>query len=483
MACLLMSIIINTLILFIIIIILLIPATNSAYLRDISLAASFVLFIVSLCLLYIPMSAIYVDTGMINIINFPYFAINFSYMLDNISVFYIILSTFLGVITVMLTRNLDYRLKENFILLFIIQFLLFNCFITQEIILFYLFFEALLIPVFAIIGVWGSQRDKIFAANQFFIYTLFGSFMMLTGIVSVLIISGTTNILILKGYTFDSWVENLLFVLFFFSFCIKVPMFPFHLWLPKAHVEAPTAGSVLLAGILLKLGSYGFIRFLLFLFPTSSFYFLPIILSIAVISIILSSFTVIRQIDLKRIIAYSSIAHMNFLVCAIFVKDLLALTGSLLLQIAHGLSSSALFLTIGFLYDRYKSRNIYYYRGLVTIMPFFCFFFFVFSLANLGFPGTVNFVAEILIFLGLVATLPSIAMLTLSGIFLSAIYSFILLTRLSFGPGSIYIRAFYDLTRRETYILLPLLVLIILLGLFPVFLIEYWTFILTTWYL
>jgi NADH-quinone oxidoreductase subunit M len=174
---------------------------------------------------------------------------------------------------------------------------------------------------------------------------------------------------------------------------------------------------------------------------------------------------------------------MNFLVAAIFVKDLLALTGSLLLQIAHGLSSSALFLAIGFIYDRYKSRNIYYYRGLVTIMPFFCFFFFVFSLANLGFPSTVNFVSEILIFLGLFATVPSIAMLTLIGIFLSAIYSFTLLTRMAFGHGSIYIRKFYDLTRRETYILLPLLILIILLGLFPGYLLEYWTFILTTWFL
>ena len=174
---------------------------------------------------------------------------------------------------------------------------------------------------------------------------------------------------------------------------------------------------------------------------------------------------------------------MNFLVCAIFVKDLLALTGSLLLQIAHGLSSSALFLAIGFIYDRYKSRNIYYYRGLVTIMPIFSFFFFVFSLANLGFPSTVNFVSEILIFLGVFNTVPSIAILTLFGIFLSAIYSFTLLTRIAFGPASPYIKAYYDLTRRETYILLPLLFLIIFLGLFPVYLIEFWTFTLTTWFL
>lgn len=259
-------------------------------------------------------------------------------------------------------------------------------------------------------------------------------------------------------------------------------MIPCHLWLPKAHVEAPTTGSVLLAGILLKLGSYGFIRFSLFLFPNASFYFLPLILSVAVISIILASFTVLRQTDLKRIIAYSSIAHMNFLVGAIFVKDLVALTGSLLLQIAHGLSSSALFLVIGMLYDRYKSRNIFYYRGLVTIMPLFCFFFFIFSLANLGFPSTVNFISEMLIFLGLFQTVPSIAILTLVGIFLSAAYSFVLLTRIAFGPASSHLTTYYDLTRREFYILLPFAFLIIFLGIVPNYLISYWTYGLVAWF-
>jgi proton-translocating NADH-quinone oxidoreductase chain M len=479
-----MILLINSLVLIIIIILFVLPANKKVYLSNFALASAFTLFIASLLFLSIPMaSSIYVATGSFNLATFPSFVINYSYMLDNISVFYILLSTLLGCITVLLTRNINYRLKENYILLFVIQFLLFNCFITQEILLFYLFFEALLIPVYAIIGIWGSQRDKIFAANQFFLYTLFGSFIMLTGIVFVIITNGTTNIIILKGYTFDSSIENILFILFFFSFCIKVPMMPFHLWLPKAHVEAPTAGSVLLAGILLKLGSYGFLRFLLFLFPTASFYFLPLILSVAVASIVLASFTVLRQIDLKRIIAYSSVAHMNFLVCAIFVKDLLALTGSLLLQIAHGISSSALFLIIGFMYDRYKSRNIYYYRGLVSVMPSFCFFLFIFSLANLGFPSTINFVSEILIFLGLFQTVPSIAIITLIGIFLSATYSFTLLTRIAFGPSSPFVRHFYDLTRREFYILFPLLFLIFFLGLFPTYLTSFWSFTLVTWFL
>jgi len=319
--------------------------------------------------------SIFTITGSYVLLSFPSFVINYSYMVDNISVIYIILSTLLGIIVVLITRTIEYRLKEKYILLFTILLLLVNCFSTLEILFFYIFFEALLIPVFALIGIWGSQQEKIFAANQFFLYTLFGSFFMLTGIIFVMIITGTTNILILKSYVFESHIEKIIFLFFMLSFLVKVPSIPLHLWLPKAHVEAPTTGSVLLAGILLKLGSYGFLRFLVFLFPSSSFYFLPLILSIAVISIVLASFTVLRQNDLKRIIAYSSIAHMNFLLGAIFVKDLVAYTGSLLLQIAHGLSSSALFLAIGMLYDRYKSRNIYYYRGLVVVMPFFLLFF------------------------------------------------------------------------------------------------------------
>jgi NADH-quinone oxidoreductase subunit M len=478
-----MILLLNSLIVFFIIILLVIPAEKSLYLHNISLLGAFIVFIASLVLLYIPMSlSIFTITGSFVLLSFPSFVINYSYMLDNISVIYIILSTLLGIIVVLVTRSIEYRLKEKYILLFLILLLLINCFTTLEILFFYIFFEALLIPVFALIGIWGSQQEKIFAANQFFLYTLFGSFFMLTGIVFLMIITGTTNILILKSYIFEAHIEKIIFIFFMLSFLVKVPSIPLHLWLPKAHVEAPTTGSVLLAGILLKLGSYGFLRFLVFLFPTSSFYFLPLILSIAIISIALASFTVLRQNDLKRIIAYSSIAHMNFLLAAIFVKDLVAYTGSLLLQIAHGLSSSALFLAIGMLYDRYKSRNVYYYRGLVIIMPFFCFFFFVFSLANLGFPGTINFVAEMMIFFGVFNTTPSIAILTLLGIFLSAVYSFVLLTRLAFGPSSNYINAYYDLTRREFYILAPLAFLIFLFGLVPNLLTSYWTFSLMAWF-
>jgi proton-translocating NADH-quinone oxidoreductase chain M len=477
-----MILFLNVLIILTIILLLVIPAYKISYLKEISLLAAGIIFIASLVLLKTPLvNGIASDSGSFIIASFPSFTLSYSYMIDNLSIIFIILTTFLTIIVVMTSRNIKYRLKEKYLLLFLTEFLLLNTFLTTEILLFYVFFEVILIPIFLIIGIWGSQKNKIFAANQFFLYTIFGSFFMLTGIILLYLFIGSTNIFIIKGFLLHPVLEKILFLLFFISFMVKIPSIPLHLWLPQAHVEAPTTGSILLAGILLKLGSYGFIRFLLFLFPNASFYFLPLILSLALISIIFSSITVLRQIDLKRIVAYSSIAHMNFLVSAIFVKNLLALTGSLLLQIAHGLSSSALFFLVGILYDRYKSRNIFYYGGLSAILPFLCFFFFIFSLANLGFPLTVNFVSELLIFLGLFKTVPSIAILSLSGIFLSAVYSFTVVTRIAFGPASIFIRYYYDLTRREFYIITPLAILVLFLGIFPTYLTSYWTFYLITW--
>lgn len=445
-----MILILNILIISTIIVLLFIPSNKLTYLRDLSLCFSTVIFIASLVFLKIPLStAVYFETNTLSILSFPSFIFSYSYVVDNLSIIFIILTSMLTIVVIMTTRNIKYRLKDKFILLFIIELLLINCFSVAEILSFYVFFETILIPVFLIIGVWGSQKNKIFAANQFFLYTVFGSFFMLIGIILLYILVGSSNIYVLKSIEFNLNIEKLLFILMFMSMVIKIPMAPFHLWLPKAHVEAPTTGSILLAGILLKLGSYGFLRFLLFLFPRASFYFLPLVVALALLSIIFSSAAVLRQIDLKRIIAYSSIAHMNYLVIALFVKNLLAITGSLLLQIAHGLSSSALFFIIGILYDRYKSRNIFYYRGLVAILPFFCFFLFVFSLSNLGFPSTINFVSEMLVFWGLFKVIPSAAILTLSGMLLSAISSFIIATRIIFGPTFNHVRYYYDITREN----------------------------------
>lgn len=367
----------------------------------------------------------------------------------------------------MVTRHIEYRIKEKYILLFLIEWLLINCFAMVELIWFYVFFEALLIPVFVTIGIWGSKREKISASYNFFLYSLVGSLMLLTVIIIFFLLIGTTNIFIIKSFIFHPFLESLLFIFLFLSFSFKIPMIPFHLWLPKAHVEAPTTGSVLLAGIVLKLGSYALLRFTIFLFPVATLYFKPLIIAIATVSIIFSSFSVLRQIDLKKLIAYSSIAHMNYLVCGLFLKNVYALTGSLLLQLSHGLSSSGLFIMIGFLYDRFKSRNVYYLRSLSVIMPFYMCAFLLFSLANCGFPLTINFMAELLIFIGLFSELPSIALIILISIFLSTIYSFILFTRLdgAFQVGCpVFTKRFYDLTRREFYTVLPIISLIIFLD-------------------
>ncbi|RYE12312.1 MAG: NADH-quinone oxidoreductase subunit M, partial [Rickettsiales bacterium] len=294
---------------------------------------------------------------------------------------------------------------------------------------------------------------------------------------------GSGNIFFLKSIKLDFRIESLLFILFLISFSVKIPMFPFHLWLPKAHVEAPTTGSVLLAGILLKLGSYAFIRFSLFLFPNASLYFAPLVMSLALISIIFSSFSTVRQIDLKRIIAYSSIAHMNFLVGGLFSNNLQGISGSLLLQIAHGLSSSALFICIGVLYERYHTRNLYYYRGISSVMPIFSVMFFIFNLANLGFPGTLNFVSEFLLIVGIFNYSIIFGLLSLIGVFYSVIYSMVLISRVLFGQFSKDILYFSDLSRREFLILLKLLTLTIGLGFCPNLLLNCWEFYIDTWFL
>jgi len=400
-----------------------------------------------------------------------------------ISLFFVLLTTFLFLIVIMTSFSYNYRLKEKFILLFFLELLLCNSFLAIDLLVFYLLFESVLIPMFLLIGIWGSQKNKIFAAYQLFLYTLAGSFFFLVGIIIIYTLYGSGNIFFLKSIKFDFKLESLLFLLFLISFSVKIPMFPFHLWLPKAHVEAPTTGSVLLAGVLLKLGSYAFLRFSLFLFPNASLYFAPLVMSLAMLSIIFSSFSTVRQIDLKRIIAYSSIAHMNFLVGGLFSNNLQGISGSLLLQIAHGLSSSALFICIGVLYERYHTRNLYYYRGISSVMPLFSIMFFIFNLANLGFPGTLNFVSEFLLIVGIFNYSIIFGLLSLIGVFYSVIYSMVLISRVLFGQFSKDIFYFSDLTRREFLILFKLLFLTIFFGFFPNFLLNCWEFYINTWFL
>jgi NADH-ubiquinone oxidoreductase chain 4 len=324
--------------------------------------------------------------------------------------------------------------------------------------------------MFLIIGVWGAREQKITAAYYFFFYTLVGSILMLISILYIYKITGTTDYLTILQYKFDPFAQNLIFLAFFSSFAVKIPKFPFHIWLPLAHVEAPLAGSILLAGVLTKLGSYGFIRYSLPLLPDACIYFTPLIFTLSILGVIYASLTTLRQIDLKRIIAYSSVSHMAVVMLGIFSINLIGIEGSIFLQIAHGLVSSALFIIVTILYDRHHPRIIKYYRGVTITMPIFSFIFLFFSLANIGLPLSCNFIGEFLSFLGVYNVSPIVTILSASGMILSACYALFLYNRISFGALSLYITDTLenrDVTRREFYILFPLMVLTLLLGIYP----------------
>lgn len=322
--------------------------------------------------------------------------------------------------------------------------------------------------MFLIIGIWGSRERKVRASYLFFLYTLIGSLLMLISIISIFINKGTTNYLILLNTSFDPFLQKIYWLTFFASFAVKVPMMPFHIWLPEAHVEAPTAGSVILAGILLKLGSYGFLRFSLSLFPLATIYFTPLIYSMSIIAIIYSSLTAIRQTDIKRIIAYASVAHMNLILLGTFSLNIQGIEGSILQMLSHGLVSSALFLCIGILYDRYHTRLITYYGGLVHQMPIFSILFLIYILANIALPGTSSFVGELLILMGIFQHNSTIAFLGGVGIILGGVYSLLLYNRIIFGNlQNTFLKTFHDISFREFISHTPLILGTILMGVYP----------------
>jgi proton-translocating NADH-quinone oxidoreductase chain M len=322
--------------------------------------------------------------------------------------------------------------------------------------------------MFLIIGVWGSRERKILASYYFFLYTLLGSVLMLLSILYIYYQVGTTDYEVLLTFSFSEAEQKILWITFFISFAAKVPMVPVHLWLPEAHVEAPTAGSVILAGVLLKLGTYGFIRFTIPLLPQASFYFTPLVYTISVIGIIYTSFTAIRQSDFKRIIAYTSIAHMNLVMLGIFSFNVIGLEGALFQSLSHGFVASALFLIIGVVYERYHTRLVKYYGGLAVVMPLYITIFLFFTLANISFPGTSSFAGEFLILVGSFKANTSVTFLGATGVIIGGCYSLWLFNRIAYGNlKTQYTKKFIDINKREFLAFLPLIIGTLITGILP----------------
>nr|BBQ05339.1 NADH dehydrogenase subunit 4 [Hemiarma marina] len=388
---------------------------------------------------------------------------------DGISLFFVILTTFLIPVCLLASWNaIQERVKEYTLCFLAMGSCTVAVFLVLDVLWFYVFFESVLIPMFLVIGLWGSRARKIRAGYQFFLYTFFGSVFMLLALLTMAWEAGTTDWQVLQEVQWSASQGRWLWLAFFLSFAIKIPMVPFHTWLPEAHVEAPTAGSVMLAGIMLKLGTYGMIRFLLPLFPEASAYFTPFVFTLSVIAIVYTSLTTLRQVDLKKIIAYSSVAHMGFVTLGLFTFNATGVEGSLLIMLSHGWVSSALFLCVGVLYDRYHTRLVKYYQGIGQGMPLFAVIFVFFSMANLGFPGTSSFVGEFLSLAGAFVANPTVAVLASLGTVLGAAYSVWLCNRVLFGTlEASPLGAIVDLNAREMMVFVPLIGLTLWMGVYP----------------
>lgn len=391
--------------------------------------------------------------------------------IDGISLFFILLTTFLIPLCILSNWYNPYKVKSYLINFLIIEVFLIVLFSTLNLFVFFICFESILIPLFIIIGLFGSGARKVRSGFFFFFYTFCGSVLMLVSLLFLYTQVGTFNYQLLNCFVIKQEVQIYLWIGFIFAFLTKLPVIPFHLWLPEAHVEAPTSGSVLLAGILLKLGTYGIIRFLLPLFTFASYYFAPIIYMIGGVSVIYSSGVAIRQVDLKRVIAYTSIAHMNLVLIGLFSFNLVALMGSIFQMLSHGLVSSALFFCIGFLYERTNTRLIDNFGGLVQLIPNFIVFFFIFMFANMSFPGTSNFVGEVLLLVGIFANNYFISFIGLLGMVLSGIYTLWVFNRVAYGNLKLYNLS--DLNHLEGFILLSFVGLIFLFGLNPGLIMDY----------
>lgn len=389
--------------------------------------------------------------------------------LDNISIIFLILTAFLLIVCLVLNWFLIYKEILFIVLILLTGIILLNIFLVNDLFVFFFFFESIVIPMFLFIGIWGSRSRRFKAAILLLLYTLFGSIFILFALLILYQCHGSTNYIFLTGINIKN--VDLLFIFCFIGFAIKIPIVPLHLWLPEAHVEAPTMGSILLAGILLKLSFYAFMRLL---FLCSNGWYLIIVYTILFIGFLFPCLSAFVQLDIKKIIAFSSISHMNFAMFGLFSKNFIGLIGCFFLMIGHAIVASILFFFIGILYDRYKTRNLIYYGGLFLVMPLWSFFFFLAILANFGLPGTINFVGEFLVLLSIFKINFIITFFLFLGLLLTLGYSLFLYNRLAHGfLKKEFIRYFSDITRREFYILFSLIIFIYLLGIKPQLLISY----------
>jgi len=398
----------------------------------------------------------------------PAFNINYKMGVDGISMLFVLLTTLLTPICVLASwENIQVRVKEFMIAFLVLETFMIGMFCAMDMVVFYIFFEAVLIPMFLIIGVWGGPR-RVYASFKFFLYTLAGSVLMLLAIMAMYFDAGSTDILTLTAHRFPVGLQIWLWLAFFASFAVKIPMWPVHTWLPDAHVEAPTAGSVVLAAVLLKFGGYGLLRFSLPMFPEASVMFTPLIYTLSIIAVIYTSLVALAQEDMKKLIAYSSVAHMGFVTIGAFTLTVQGIEGAIYQMLAHGVVSAALFLIVGVIYDRIHSRNISDYGGLVHKMPSYALIFMLFMLASVGLPGTAGFVGEFLVLVGVFQVNTWVAALAATGLILGAAYMLYLYRRVIFGTltkESLF--AIRDLSLREKAVFAPLVILVIWMGIYP----------------